>query len=150
MAEIFPTEGLDLIMGIVPKGGATVATTYIALWGTTFTASTVGTAANARASYTEPTGGAYARQSIAAATWGAQANGTSGSSDQPGRLSTATQITFPTATAPWGTLNGFYLVNSSTAAAGSLYYSCNFDDVTAITVNTNDIVKITPGWEIRN
>src|SRR5215831_14892971 len=122
MAEIFPTEGLDLVLGIVPKGGATVATTYMALWGSAFSASTVGTANNARASYSEPSGGAYARQSVPAASWGANANGTSGSTDQPGRLTTATQITFPTATAVWGTVNGFFLCNSSTAAQGSLYY----------------------------
>lgn len=149
MAEIFPSEGLDLVIGIVPKGGATVSTTYIGLWGTSFTASTVGTAANARASYTEPSGGAYARQSIAAASWGANADGGGGASE-PGRKTTAGQVTFPTATAPWGTINGFYLVNSSTGGAGSLYYACNFDDTTAITVNTNDIVKVTPTWEIRN
>lgn len=150
MAEIWPTEGLDLVIAIFPKNGSNVATTYMGLWGTpSFSASTVGTAANARASYTEATGGSYARQSIAAASWGANADGGGGASE-PGRKTTAAQVVFPTATAPWGLINGFYIVNTSTAGAGSLYWACNFDDTTAITVNTNDIVKVTPTAEIRN
>jgi hypothetical protein len=149
MAEIFPTEGLDMVIAILPKNGANVASTYIGLWGTNFTASTVGTASNPRASYTEPSGGAYARQTIAAASWGANADGGGGASE-PGRKTTAGQVTFPTATAVWGTINGFYLVSSATAGQGSLWFACNFDDTTAITVNTNDIVKVTPTWELRN
>ena len=34
MAESFPNEGLDLLLGIVPKGGATLATLYLGLWTT--------------------------------------------------------------------------------------------------------------------
>ena len=34
MAESFPNEGLDLLLGIVPKGGATLATMYMGLWTT--------------------------------------------------------------------------------------------------------------------
>ena len=149
MAEIFPSEGLNLVLAIVPKNGTNAASTYMGLWGTNFSASTVGTAANPRSSYTEPSGGAYARQAIAAASWGANADGGGGASE-PGRKTTAGQVTFPTATAAWGTVNGFFLADSSTSAAGALYFAANFDDTTAITVNTNDIVKVTPTWEIRN
>lgn len=137
MAEIWPDEGLDLVLGIFPKGGATVATTYIGLF-TAFTASTVGTAAQTRSSYTEPSGGAYARQSIAAASWGSQAAGSGG------RQSTAGQVTMPTATAVWGTVNGFAVFDTSTGAAGKVYFAANFDDTTAVTLNTNDVIKITP------
>jgi hypothetical protein len=140
LAEIFPDEGLDLILGVIPKGGTTPATTYLTLF-TTFTASTVGTAGQTRSAYTEPSGGAFARQSIAAASWGAQGAGTGG------RLTTAAQVTFPTATAVWGTINGFALGDTSTAGSGKLYFACNFDDVTSVTVNTNDIVKVTPTWQ---
>jgi len=148
VAEIFPTEGLDLIIGVIPKNGTTPASTYMGLF-TTFTASTVGTAGNPRASYTEPSGGAYARQTIAAASWGSNADG-GGSADQPGRKTTAGQVTFPTATAVWGTVNGFFIANSSATSAGSLWFACNFDDTTAVVINTNDIIKVTPVWEIRN
>lgn len=150
MAEIWPSEGLDLVLAIFPKNGSNVATTYLGLWGTTFTASTVGTAANARGSYTEVSNaGSYARVAIGSAAWQANADGGGGASE-PGRKTAASQQTLQTATAAWGTVNGFFLVNTSTIAAGSAYFACNFDDTTAITVNTNDIVKITPTIEIRN
>lgn len=146
MAEIFPHEGLDLIIAVVPKGGTTPATTYMGLF-TTFTASTVGTGGQTRSAYTEPTGGAYARQSVAAATWGANALGGGGAGAE-GRKTSATQITFPTATAVWGTINGFFHGDTS-AAAGALYFAANFDDVTAVVINTNDIIKVTSSWELR-
>lgn len=150
MAEIFPSEGLNLVLAIVPKNGTNASTTYIGLWGTSFSASTVGTAGNPRASYDEvASAGSYTRKSIAAASWGANADG-GGSADQPGRKTTAGQVTFDTATAAWGTINGFFIADSTTIDAGALYFACNFDDTTAITVNTNDIVKVTPTWEIRN
>lgn len=148
MAEIFPNEGLDLVIAIVPKNGTNAGTTYMGLF-TAFTASTVGTGGQGRSAYTEPSGGAYARQNVTAASWGANANG-GGSGNEPGRKTTSSQVTFPTATAVWGTINGFFLGDTSTAAAGSLYFACNFDDVTAVTINTNDIIKVTPTWEIRN
>ena len=139
ISEIFPDEGLDLVLAVVPKGAATIATTYLTLF-TTFTASTVGTSAQTRSAYTEPSGGAFARQSLAAATWGAQA------ALGGGRGTTYSQVTFPTATAVWGTVNGFAVGDTSTLAAGKLYFACNFDDTTAVTINTNDIIKVTPSW----
>src|SRR5215831_17740764 len=123
MAEIFPNEGLDLVIAIVPKNGTNAASTYIGLF-TTFTATTVGTGSNPQASYTEPSGGAYARQTIGSASWGGTAN-------EPGRKTTAGQVTMPTATAVWGTVNGFFLSSTVTAASGSCYFACNFDDTTA-------------------
>ena len=91
MAEIFPDEGLDIILEIFPRGGTNLTTTYLCLFDS-FTASTVGTAANGADSYTEPDFGSYARQSVLNTAWGAIAAGTGG------RKTTATQVTFPTAT----------------------------------------------------
>lgn len=147
MAEIFPSEGLDLILAIVPKNGTNVGTTYMGLF-TTFTASTVGTHGQGRSAYTEPSGGAYARQNVTAGSWGANADGGGGAGAE-GRKTTASQITFPTATAQWGTVNGFFLADTSTGGAGAIYFAANFDDVTPVTINTNDIIKITPTWEMR-
>lgn len=130
MAEIFPSEGLDLILGIVPKGGTNVSTTYMGLF-TSFTQSTVGTHGQGRSAYTEPGGGAYARQNVTAASWGANADGGGGAGAE-GRKTTASQVTFPTATASWGAVNGFFLADTSASAAGSLYFAANFDDVTAV------------------
>jgi hypothetical protein len=135
MAEIFPDEGLDQVLGFFPKNGTLPANTWIGLF-TTFTASTVGTNADTRASYTEPSGGAYARQTISSASWGSQ------SAETGGRSVTASQVTFPTATAAWGTVNGFVLANS--LSTGSLYFACNFDDTTAVNIQSNDVIKITP------
>ena len=65
---------------------------------------------------------------------------------QSGRGSAAAQVTFSTATAVWGTVNGFFVANSTTNAAGVVYFAANFDDTTAVTVNTNDVIKVTPTW----
>jgi hypothetical protein len=140
MAEIFPNEGLDLIFAGFPKGGGGPANTWIGLF-TAFTASTVGTSAAVIASWTEcAAAGAYARQTISSASWG-----TVGTT-QSGRGSGAAQVVFPTATAVWGVVNGFFIANSATQGAGNVWFGANFDDVTAVTINTNDVIKVTPTW----
>lgn len=139
-AEIFPNEGLDLIFGAVPKGGTGPTNTWLGLF-TAFTGSTVGTSAALIASWSEvPSAGAYVRQTIASASWG-----TVGTT-QSGRGSGAAQVTFATATAPWGTVNGFIIANSATIAAGNVWFGANFDDVTPVVINTNDVIKVTPTW----
>ncbi len=137
MAEIWPDEGLDIVLEIFPRGGANLTSTFLCLF-TAFTASTVGTASQAADAYTEPSGGSYARQTIVSGSWGAIAAGTGG------RKTTASQITFPTATAAWGTVNGFWLANQLSATGDKAIMAANFDDVTAVVVNTNDIIKVTP------
>jgi len=136
MPEIWPDEGLDQVLGFFPKNGTLPANTWIGVF-TTFTANTVGTNSDTRASYTEPGGGVnYARQTISSASWGAQAAATAG------RKTTASQVTFGTASGSWGTLNGFFLANS--LSTGSLYFAANFDDTTAVPIQSNDVIKITP------
>lgn len=136
MAEIWPDEGLDQVLAFFPRSNlALPANSWIAVF-TSWTASTVGTNTDTRANYTEPSGGAYARQTISSASWGA-ATGATG-----GRKMTAGQVTFATATASWGTVNGFTLANALTT--GSLYFAANFDDTTAVAIQSNDVIKITP------
>jgi hypothetical protein len=84
--------------------------------------------------------GAYIRQTIQSTNWG-----TVGTT-QSGRGSGATQVTFATATAVWGTANGFIVCSGATAQAGTVWYGCNFDDTTAVAINTNDVIKVTPSW----
>jgi hypothetical protein len=140
VAEIFPNEGLDLIYGGFPKGATGPANTWLGLF-TAYTASTVGTSAAVIASWTEVTvAGAYVRQTISSASWG-----TVGTT-QSGRGSAAAQVTFATATAVWGTVNGFVIGNNATGGAGVVYFAANFDDVTAVAINTNDVIKVTPTW----
>lgn len=143
MAEIWPDEGLDLVLGIFPQGGSNLTSTFLTLF-TTFTASTVGSASNPADSYTEPSGGAFARQTIVAASWGAIAAGSGG------RKTTAAQVTFPTASAVWGTINGFWLANQLSASGDKCLFAANFDDVTAVTINTNDVIKVTPTIQYNN
>jgi hypothetical protein len=140
MAEIFPDEGLDLIFGLAPKGGTGPANTWLGLF-TAYTASTVGTSAAVIASWSEVSNsGAYTRQTISSSSWG-----TVGTT-QSGRGSGAAQVTFSTATAVWGTVNGFFIGNSATNAAGVVWFGANFDDTTAVTINTSDVIKVTPTW----
>lgn len=143
MAEIWPDAGLDLVLAIFPKNGTNAANTYLALF-TTFTASTVGSASQgAHTDYTEPSGNAYARQTLAAATWGAIAAGTGG------RKTTYTQVTFPTASGSWGTVNGFW-VGNATSGAATVYFAANFDDTTGVAIQTNDVIKVTPTIQYNN
>ncbi len=138
MAEIWPDEGLDIVLEIFPRGGTNLTTTYLALF-TAFTASTVGSSTSVADNYTEPNFGSYARQSIAAAAWGAIAAGTGG------RKTTASQVTFPTATGNSSSAtNGFWLANQLSATGDKAIFAANFDDTTAVTINTNDIIKVTP------
>lgn len=152
MAEIFPDEGLDWILGIIPKGNSNAApaqTLYIGLF-TSQTASTVAastaTGGASPSGWTEATGTSYARQSIAAGSWGAAAAGTGG------RKSTAGQVTFPTVgSGAWGTVNGFFIATNSASGAGDkVIYFANFDDVTAIVTAQNDVIKVTPVFQFNS
>lgn len=146
MAEIFVDEGLDKLLGIVPKNGTNLTQLFIGLF-TSQTASTVpartATGGSAPSGWTEATGTGYARQSIAAASWGAPA--TVGN----GRSVTAGQVTFPTVGAGgWGTVNGFFLATNSASAVGdTIIYFSNFSDVTAVTLNSGDVIRVTPSCE---
>lgn len=146
MAETFTDEGIDKIMGIVPKNGTNVASLYIGLF-TGLTGSTVpartATGGASPAGWTEVTGTSYARQQILAASWGAQ------STDGNGRKSTAGQVTFPTAGAGgWTRADGFFLATNSASGAGDVtIFFANFDDTTSVTLASGDVIKVTPTWK---
>lgn len=150
MAELFPDEGLDMILAIVPMNGTNAANTYLGLF-TGLTQTTVPAAAAALATY----GGAafgeaaftsYARQTVAAAAWGTVGAKTMWS--QTGRGSTASQASFPAAGAAYATqINGFFLANASAHGSEKAYFYSNFDDSTGIaSLALGDIVKVTPTW----
>lgn len=137
MAQMCPDEGLDIILGQFP--GSTVKYTSplnLALF-TSQTATTVITHAQTFANITETVYTSYARQTLAAATWGAIA-------ERPtnlGRQQTYPQVTFPTVGATGATINGFYITNNGhTVVIGQ----ANFDDGLAVVLATNDIIKVTP------
>ena len=78
---------------------------------------------------TEVSGGSYVRQS---ATFAAPSNGAS---------STSADVTFPQATANWGTVTHFGIFDASTA--GNLMYHGAL--TTSKTIETGDVFKISSG-----
>ena len=97
-----------------------VATPYVALFTSDPTDANTGT---------EVSGGSYARTSV---TFGSPSNGvTTNSAD----------VTFPTATASWGTVSHIGLYDASTS--GNLLFHTPLD--TSKTIDKDDIFKITSG-----
>ncbi len=147
MAEIFPDEGLDITLGQFPKNDTRITTLALCLF-TSQTASTVITSGQTVSNITETTYTSYARQSLATATWGAAAAGTGG------RKTTYSQITFPTVGASGATINGFF-IGWDTGAGGvttptKAVAQANFDDLAAVPLNTNDVIKVTPTMQYNN
>jgi hypothetical protein len=140
MAEIFPDEGLDHLLGIWPANGSNDATLDLCLF-SNFTATTVMSESQTRTNVTQAAFTNYAPESLTAATWGAIGDGASG------RKRTYPQVTFPTCGATGDTLNGFHIED-----AGNTLVVCmaNFDDLTAVVLAENDIIKVTPTVEFVN
>ena len=97
-----------------------VATVYVSLWTSNPTDAGSGT---------EVSGGSYARTAV---TFGAPSDGAS--------LNSA-DVTFPTATASWGTV-GWIGINDA-ATSGNLLYHTALD--TAKAIDSGDIFKISTG-----
>ncbi len=120
-SDYLENKVLDHILG--GPDYARPATIYVALF-------TVAPTADAGTGGTEVTGGAYARVAVTnnttnwpAATGGVKSNGT--------------VITFPTATAPWGTLVAFAIYDASTAGNMLFWNVLTANKV----INTNDIAQ---------
>jgi hypothetical protein len=96
------------------------ATVYVSLWTSNPTDAGSGT---------EVSGGSYARTSV---TFGAPSDGASTNN---------ADVTFPTATASWGTV-GWIGINDA-ATSGNLLYHTALD--TAKTIDSGDIFKISTG-----
>ena len=143
MAEIFPDEGLDLILGQFPKNSTRITSTYLCLF-TSQTASTVITSGQTMANITETAYTDYARQALATATWGAVAAGTGG------RKTTYPQVTFPTVGATGSTINGFFISDILSTTGDVCICQANFDDTTAVTVAATDVLKVTPTIQFNN
>lgn len=144
MAEIFPDEGLDLILNVWPKSSSTLATTYIALF-TSFSATTVGSSTQGATVYVEPDFASYARVAVLGSDWGSISAGTGG------RQVAGTQKTFPTATGNGSTsIKGFWLSDKPNATSHKAVFAANFDDTTAVSIVTGDIIKVTPTIQFNN
>lgn len=88
---------------------------------------------------TEPSGGAYARVAVTNNTtnWPAAQTGPSGNSV----ISNATAVTFPTATASWGTLD-YYFVSDAATGGNMLGWATLSSPQT---VNANSIASFAAG-----
>ena len=139
MAQMIPDVGLDIWLGQFPKNATRLTSLDLGLF-TSHTASTVITHAQTGTSITETSYTSYARQALATATWGAQAE----YSTTLGRITTYPQVTFPTVGATGAVINGFFITTSGAPGAANIVGQANFDDLTAVTLATNDIIKVTP------
>ena len=140
MAFMFSDAGLDFLLGQYPKGATQVTTTYLELF-TSQTASTVIAHDANTNTITETSYTSYARQAMAAATWGAASE----YSTTLGRQTIYPQITFPTVGASGATINGFMIASTNAAPTSSnIVCQANFDDMTAVVLATNDVIKVTP------
>ena len=115
----------NLVLNYALRGAAatTIPNAFVALFTGTLTGDTPGT---------EVTGGAYARVSTAASTWG-PTSGAAGASTA-GTLTNALAVTFPAPTAGWGSVTHFGVFDAATAG-NALYYG---DLTTARTINAGD------------
>jgi hypothetical protein len=139
MAQIAVDEGLDLVLGQFPQSAAKYTSPLQLCLFTSQTATTVQAHNGNIAGLTEAAFTNYARQTLAAATWGAIA-------ERPtnlGRQTTYPQVTFPTVGATGATINGFYVTNNGYTI---LIGQANFDDGLAVVLATNDVIKVTPTW----
>jgi len=162
MADVFPNEGLDNLLAIVPKGGAAPSNTWVGLFtaggATSVPAATVnlsqlagaGTVGFAEVSTTLWT--TYTRMTAAAGSWGGQGGSTIWST--VGRAVQGSQTAFP---APSGSYSpalpiaGFFLANALAYGAGSAWYYSNFEDGSTIAgLSTGDVVKVSPGFGFGN
>jgi hypothetical protein len=142
MAQIFPDVGLDIVLGQMPKNATRLTSTFLGLF-TSQTASTVITHTQTGSNITETSYTSYAQQTLATATWGAQAEYLT----TLGRVSVYPQVTFPTVGTTGAVINGFFILSTNAApGATNIVAQANFDDVTAVTVATNDVIKVTPSW----
>lgn len=140
MAEIFVNTGLDIVLGQWPKDTTRLTTAHLCLF-TSQTASTVVTQTQTIADVTETVFTNYARQALTPASWGAQGAGASG------RKTTFPQMTFPTVGGTGATLNGVFITDILSTTGDVLIGAANFDDLTAVVLLTNDIIKVTPAVE---
>jgi hypothetical protein len=151
VADIFPDEGLDVILGGFPKG-VVPATLYVGLFTSSHGPSSVppssqvlaGGPANGYGEVQVAGWSTYARQPVQASQWGAAAAATIWG--LVGRAVTGPQVTFPTATGiynPTDPIVGYLIADALTGGHAVLY--SNFDDLTPITVLAiGDTVKVTP------
>lgn len=127
-SAFFENKALDNVLGSPNTAYVAPGTVYIALSTATFSTASTGT------SMSEVTGGSYARVTVTnnttnwpAASAGSKANGA--------------VFTFPAATAAWGTVQSFYIVDA--LSGGNILYGA--DLTTSRTINNGDTASFAVG-----
>jgi hypothetical protein len=128
MSDFLENEILDHILSAATYTAP--ATVYIGLWTSALTDASTGATAG------EVSGGSYARVAVTnnATNWPAASGGSK---------SNGADFTFPTATAGWGTVTHFAILDSATLGAGNILYWA--DLTVSKTVSNGDIVKFATG-----
>lgn len=128
MSDFLENEVLDHILSAATYTAP--ATVYIGLWTSALTDASTGATAG------EVSGGSYARVAVTnnATNWPAASGGSK---------SNGADFTFPTATAGWGTITHFAILDSATLGAGNILYWA--DLTVSKTVSNGDIVKFATG-----
>lgn len=129
MAGMIDSYEAAVLNHITGGGGGTIDPTnwFVALFTTT--------PAEAGTGGVEVTGGSYARVSMANTDWGVAVEG------NPSTVSNSTAVTFPTATAAWGTVLSFGLFIVSTAGTPQIWGVLDASKV----VDNGDTVSFTAG-----
>jgi hypothetical protein len=163
MADLYPDEGLDALLAVVPKQGTTPTQMFLGLYtaqgGTSIPsnqATLAGAGANMQgcAEVSTTQWSTYLRITVPSGSWGAQSSSTVWSTS--GRIVTsATPCVFPAPSAPYNptpnSIAGFFLSNASFANSGLAYYYSNFSDSSLIaSMAIGDVIKVTPTFGLGN
>jgi hypothetical protein len=142
MAHTFCDTGLSALLAAFPSTATAQPTAW---WIGFFGSQTSGTVPSRTAFEGATPGGwvesvAVARINVSASYWNA------GAVNGNGVRSTGAQVAV-TATAA-GSANGYFLSNRPTAGAGSVTFAfANFDDLTTISYNSGDVIRLTPAFQ---
>lgn len=158
---VFPAEGLNHLLNIVPRGVNTVPTYYLGLFSTSWATISgylnnstginivlSGTTGNY---VTEVSGGNYSRASVG--NWGAAVSGTAtvnGVTISGLQTTTTSGFTFTCNSGSW-TVNGIFVASGSaggsSAGTTTVVWYAPFSDISTVTVASGDSIIITPTWQ---
>ena len=158
---LFPQEGLDSLLNIVPRGTAYPTTNYLGLFATGW--STIsGYVANNNGNInvtlntgtypvTEVSGVGYGRQGLITASWSTPTGGTATVNNVviSGRqCTTVSGFTFTCSSGTW-TVNGIFVASGATnyGTSSGVYFYAPFSDLNAVTVASGDSIVVTPTWQ---
>lgn len=162
---VFPAEGLDYLLGVVPKAGTTPANLYLGLFTTPW--NTVLGYGTANIGITLNTGtqivnelasatGYTVRKTIASTDWGAASAGTAtigGATINVRQITTSGAYVFTNGGASaWTNIYGMFIASAATVGQASgagttvLWYA-PFTDLQPVTLAVGDSLSITPTWQ---